>query len=183
MASPTVRSSRQVSLANAVPGRWDIDPARSSVHLEYRTMWGLALVRGSFATVTGAGELTADGRARCTVTVAAASLDTGDVKRDARLRSEEFLDAARHPAITFTTTRVTATGDSTVEVAGEVTVRGITRPAVFPARATHASADAVTVVAGIPVDHQEFGMARNVIGLAKDATIVTIMARFLRRQP
>ena len=53
-----------------------------------------------------------------------ASIDTGDDRRDARLRAEDFFDAERHPTITFTAIGLT---DISV-VRGIMTIRGVSRP-------------------------------------------------------
>ena len=48
--------------------------------------------------------------------------------------SETFLAAEAHPTLTFTSETVTLTGETTAEVAGDLTIRGETRPVVFTAR-------------------------------------------------
>ncbi len=69
-------------------GTWVLDPARSTVRLRSKSMWGLVPVKGSFGTVSGEGTVSPAGEVSGTVTVDAASVDTKMGKRDQHLRSE-----------------------------------------------------------------------------------------------
>src|ERR1700743_3315159 len=80
-------------------------------------------------TVSASGEVTG------TVTVAAASIDTKNKKRDDHLRSADFFDVGNTPAITFVAEQVTPSG-AEVTVTGTLTVAGRTKPASFTARAS-----------------------------------------------
>lgn len=53
---------------------------------------------------------------------------------NAQLLSEEVLDAARHPQITFRSTRVEVTGPRTMRIHGDLTLRGVSRPMTLEAR-------------------------------------------------
>ncbi len=64
---------------------------------------------------------------RLDVTIDASSVDTKEDKRDAHLRSADFLDVENHPNITFKSTRITKDGD-TYSVDGDITIHGITKP-------------------------------------------------------
>ena len=104
-------------------GAWEVDPARSTARFTVRHL-KVAKVRGRFGEITGVircdeeGVTSIDGRAEV------ASIDTGDTRRDARLRSEDFFDAEHHPTVTFTAIGST---DSSV-VRGVMTIRGVSRP-------------------------------------------------------
>jgi len=56
------------------------------------------------------------------------SVDTGNSQRDDHLRSPDFFSARQFPKITFKSTRVRKINDTTVEVQGDLTMRGVTRP-------------------------------------------------------
>jgi polyisoprenoid-binding protein YceI len=161
-------------------GLWQLDPVRSTVAVQHRTMWGLVNVKGTFGAVTGDGEVRSDGSARGTVTLDAASLDTKNDKRDKHLRSADFFDVDRHPAITFVVRGAVLRGDDTVEVSGQLTVRGISRPQSFIARVTDSDADAVTLNAELTVDRAEYGMDWNQMGMMRGLTTVTTTLRFAR---
>ena len=115
----------------APPGSWTVDAGRSSIgwsvnHLGVSTVHGIA---GEFA-----GTL-ADGRA--TGTVAAASLETDDPRRDDYVRSAEFLDADAFPELRFTADAPGADGDA---LTGELTIRDTTLPLTFHVRSADAGA-------------------------------------------
>jgi polyisoprenoid-binding protein YceI len=55
-------------------------------------------------------------------------VNTGDERRDAHLRSADFLDADNHPEIVFKSTKVTSRGKNTFVVDGDLTIRGTTKP-------------------------------------------------------
>jgi polyisoprenoid-binding protein YceI len=61
-----------------------------------------------------------------------ASVDSGSQARDDHLRSPDFFDAARHPAATFTG-RAASWRGSRGQLAGDLTIRGITRPVTLAA--------------------------------------------------
>ena len=107
---------------------WQIDPAHSAVEFAVKHMM-FTTVRGRFKDVKGTIEVDEQNPNRSTVNVeiAAASIDTGVADRDAHLRSADFLDAEKHPAITFRSKRVEGAmkkeGDS-FKVVGDLTIRG-----------------------------------------------------------
>jgi polyisoprenoid-binding protein YceI len=69
--------------------------------------------------------------ARVTVSVEAASLDTGIARRDRHLRSEDFFQIEKFPAITFESLRVEGAGRRLL-VVGRLTLRGVTREVRVP---------------------------------------------------
>ncbi|MEU6770369.1 YceI family protein [Streptomyces sp. NPDC046759] len=161
-------------------GTWQLDAAASTVGLRHKTLWGLVTVKGAFATVSGAGEVRADGSAAGTVTLQAASLDTKHAKRDAHLRSADFLDADRHPEITFAVRGADRLDGDAVRVTGQLTVRGVSRPVTFGARLSEAGAGALTLDAEFTVDRDRFGMGWNQLGMMRGLTTVTASLRFVR---
>ena len=161
-------------------GTWQLDPARSTVGVQHKTMWGLVTVKGTFTGLSGEGEVGADGSATGSITLDAASLDTKNAKRDAHLRAADFFDADRHPELTFVVRSATPGSDGTVQVAGQLSVRGISRPQSFTARLAEVSADAVTLTAEFTVDREQFGMGWNQLGMMRGLTTVTATLRFTR---
>jgi polyisoprenoid-binding protein YceI len=161
-------------------GQWQLDRTASTVAIAHRTMWGMVTVKGTFASVGGEGEVRADGTAAGTVTLDVASLDTKHGKRDKHLRSADFFDADQHPTITFAVRGAEARPDDTVEVAGQLTVRGISRPQSLTARVTGSGPDAVTLTGEFTVDREQFGMGWNQMGMIRGLTTVTASLRFTR---
>jgi polyisoprenoid-binding protein YceI len=82
-----------------------------------------------------AGDVTVDPAdfktARVTVSVEAASLDTGIARRDRHLRSEDFFEVEKFPAITFDSLRVEGAGRRLL-VVGRLTLRGVAREVRVP---------------------------------------------------
>jgi len=65
------------------------------------------------------------------VTMPLAGLHTGVEKLDAHLKSADFFDAQKNPDITFKSTKVEKAGSNTLKVTGDLTVHGVTKPAVL----------------------------------------------------
>jgi polyisoprenoid-binding protein YceI len=107
-----------------------IDSAHSTIAFKVRHMLGTA--KGHFAKFKGTIEVDRENPAQSTVavTIDAASIDTGIAKRDEHLRRELFR-VAKYPEITFRSRRVKQTGAQTGEVAGDLTLRGVTRAIVL----------------------------------------------------
>jgi polyisoprenoid-binding protein YceI len=164
----------------ATAGRWVLDPAHSSVRFHSKTFWGLVTVKGTFGAVTGEGEVGSDGAVHGTLSVDAASVDTKNAKRDKHLRSADFFSADQHAAIVFTANSVTPSPVSpdSVQVTGDLTVAGTSRPLAFPARITSATADEATLEAEVTVDRADFGITWNQLGMLKGASTVLITARY-----
>ncbi|MET9906076.1 YceI family protein [Streptomyces sp. NPDC006476] len=161
-------------------GLWQLDAAASTVSLRHKTMWNLVTVKGAFTGVGGQGEVKADGSATGTITLDAASLDTKNKKRDEHLRSADFFDVDNHPEITFAVRSAQLRSGDTVEVTGQLTVRGISRPQTITARLAGKDADALTLDAEFTVDRAEFGLGWNQMGMIRGLTTVTATLRFVR---
>jgi polyisoprenoid-binding protein YceI len=65
-------------------------------------------------------------------TIQAASINTNDPKRDEHLKSPDFFDVANQPTITFKSTSVKPTGKDAYDVAGNLTMRGVTKAITLP---------------------------------------------------
>ncbi len=61
----------------------------------------------------------------------ASSVDTSVKKRDDHLKSPDFFDVKKYPKMTFKSTSAKKTGDKTFDLMGDLTIRGITKPATF----------------------------------------------------
>jgi polyisoprenoid-binding protein YceI len=164
----------------ALAGEWVLDPRRSSLRLKNRIMWGLVPVKGAFRQLRGSGTISPDGKVSGTLTVAAASIDTGIARRDEHLRSPAFFDSDKHPDITFTAHAARPAGQG-VAVTGALTVRGRTRPLFFDAAATVPGDGEVCLDAEVHVDRADFGLTWNPMGLASTDNTLTVHAVFTRR--
>jgi polyisoprenoid-binding protein YceI len=164
----------------AETGLWQLDATASTVAVRHKTMWGLVTVKGTFNAVSGQGEVRPDGSAGGTLTLDVASLDTKHKKRDEHLRSADFFDAANHPEITFAARGVQVRDGGTVEVTGQLTVRGISRPQTLGARLVGAAADTLALETEFTVDRAEFGLGWNQLGMMRGLATVTATLHFTR---
>lgn len=172
---------RQDGAASTAAGAstWVLDPARSSVSLRHKTMWGLVTVRGTFSEVSGVGEILPDGSAQGRLEIGAASLETKNAKRDKHLKSADFFSADAHPRIVAQLRHATRAGD-TVAIDGDLTVAGKTHPLSFTATVAEATPDAVTLRAEVQVDRASYGMTWNQLGMVKGPATVSVVASFAR---
>ena len=161
-------------------GEWVLDPVKSRIGLKSRTIWGLAPVNGVFRMVSGNGTVRADGTANGTVTVAAASIETKNTRRDTHLRSADFFDSAYYPDITFTADGIRPSGQGAA-VAGTLTVRDRTRPLSFDAAANIHDDGEITLDAQVRINRADFGLIWNQMGMASMHATVAIQAAFTPR--
>jgi polyisoprenoid-binding protein YceI len=107
---------------------WQIDSAHSHVQFSVRHMM-ITTVRGSFEQFTGTVEGDEQDPIRATVDVRieAASLNTRDAKRDAHLRSPDFLNVEQYPYLYFKSTRIEQLDSRRARLIGDLTIRDITR--------------------------------------------------------
>lgn len=112
---------------------WDIDTSHSAIHFWVRHLV-ISKVHGRFARWAGTIELDEQdlSGSRVDVRIEAASIDTQVAERDAHLKSADFLDAANHPALTFTSRRIEKQGEG-YRVTGELSIRGVTREVTLDA--------------------------------------------------
>jgi polyisoprenoid-binding protein YceI len=111
---------------------WNLDPVHSVAEFKVKHMM-ISNVKGQFATVTGV--LTLDEadhtKSRVEASIEAASINTRDAQRDTHLKSEDFFHAEKFPTLSFKSTRIARTGNGELAVAGDLTIRGVTRSVVF----------------------------------------------------
>lgn len=125
------------SLAAAATDAFKLDASHSSVGFSVRHLV-ISQVRGEFGKVAGTVALDEADPTRSTVeaTIDAASVDTKVANRDAHLKSPDFLDVAKYPAITFKSTKIAKVGEGAYAVTGDLTVHGVTRPVTLQATVT-----------------------------------------------
>ncbi len=99
-------------------------------HLGYSWLWGTFKdFDGSFSFDAAKPE-----QSKVNVTLETASVDTNHAERDRHLRSDDFLNVAKHPTATFESTSVKSTGEGTADITGNLTLNGVTKPVVIAAK-------------------------------------------------
>ncbi len=117
-------------LLHAAP--WEFDPEHTGVHFKVRHLM-ISSVRGDFEKVSGkiVYDETDVTKSTADISIDAASINTRNAKRDAHLRSHDFLDVAKYPEIIFKSKRVGISGNGTLKVTGDLTIRGVTKEVVL----------------------------------------------------
>jgi len=111
---------------------WVFEPGHTAAEFRARHMM-VSWVRGHLKDVHGSLEFDPDNPVDLAIeaTLEANKLWTGEPQRDDHLRSSDFLDVAKHPTITFKSTGSKCVGASDYEVAGVLTIRGVSRPVLL----------------------------------------------------
>jgi polyisoprenoid-binding protein YceI len=161
-------------------GTWILDPAESTITTATKHFWGLITVRGTFTKLTGHADVSTDGTTTAALEIDAASITTKNKKRDEHLRSDDFFASDRHPTITFMTTDITITGDTTAKVTGVLTAGGAQQTVTFDASLATTDHDHATVTADVNVDHKALGMTWSPLGMAKPTTTLALSLTFHR---
>ncbi len=110
-------------------GDYAVDPVHSRIGFAARHAM-VTKVRGQFNSFDGKAFLDFERpeNSRAEMTIDVASIDTRNAQRDEHLRANDFFDAPNFPQITFRTTAVEQIDDETYRLAGDLTIKGITKP-------------------------------------------------------
>jgi len=108
--------------------RWNIDSSHSLAEFSVRHLM-ITTVTGRFGKVEGFVTYDPEKPNEVSIeaTIDASSIDTGDGKRDAHLKSADFFDVENHPKLTFKSTKAEKTGDG-YKVTGDLTMHGVAKP-------------------------------------------------------
>lgn len=197
-SSTETRTARAQSpvVPQATSSTWDIDASHTSAGFKVRHLM-VSHVRGHLGTVSGTVVLDEQDPAasRVDVSIAVAGIDTRDAKRDEHLRSADFFDVANHPNVTFRSTAVRPgrDGEGSLDVTGDLTIRGNTRPvtlAVEPLAAAVADPWGNTrrgATARAKINRKDFGLQWNVAletggVLVSDDIAIEIEVELIRRK-
>jgi polyisoprenoid-binding protein YceI len=115
--------------AIAAPTTYNLDPSHTYPSFEADHFGGISVWRGKFTKSSGV--VTLDRAAKSgsiDVTIDTASIDTGNAPLDKHVKTAEFLDVEKFPTATFKGTSLRFNGDTPVEVAGNFTFHGVTKP-------------------------------------------------------
>ena len=153
------------SAAFAAPATYAIDKTHTEVGFDVRHFF--TKVHGRFNDFQATILFDEKDPSKISVDASAvtASISTDNEKRDGHLRSADFFDAEKYPALTFKSTKVTANGKNKYKIAGDLTMRGVTKPVVFDAEFLGAGATGMGTKAGFAatavVNRKDFGINWN----------------------
>lgn len=175
-------------------GTYAVDNTHLSVLWRVKHM-GLSNYTGQFDPAEIDAVITLDpenvANSSVSVTIPAAAVLTnfpGETDFDAEVASPMFLDAANHPAITFTSSEIEVTGENTAAITGDVTIRGVTLPLTLDVTLngaiTHpmAGVPALGISAVGRLNRSDFGVNTLVGPIVSDAVDIVIEAEFLKAE-
>jgi len=163
---------------------WVIDPLHSEVFFKIKHLV-ISTVTGSFRKFEG--NIITDGtdfsNAKVAIAIDVKSIDTNQPQRDEHLKNGDFFDAETYPKITFESTSFVNTGGSDYKMAGNLTLKGVTKPIELKVEYGgsendgHGNIKHGFEVLGI-VNRKEFGMTWNKmtdsggLGLGEDVKLI-----------
>jgi len=128
-----------VPLAGSLTAQsYGFDPNHTVIGFEALHL-GFTHIPGKFTSYTGALDIDEKdpSQSALSLTIEAASVDTGVEFRDKDLRSEKFFDVAKNPAITFKSTKIVKTKDG-YDLTGDLSIHGVTKPVTLQAQLSDA---------------------------------------------
>ncbi|MGA3188653.1 MAG: YceI family protein [Bryobacteraceae bacterium] len=147
---------------------WRIDAQHSSAQFSVKHMM-ISTVRGQFGGVKGSILYDPKNPTAATVeaTIDCSTVNTGEPKRDADLKTAQFFDVKNYPVMKFQSKRVEADGPGKLKVTGDLTINAITRPVVLdlegptaPIRDTQGR-EKIGVSGVAKISRKEFGILYN----------------------
>ncbi len=111
---------------------WSLDPAHSAAQFKVKHMM-ISNVKGSFTGLSGVLKLNPEDPTASSVeaSIDVTTVNTSDAQRDGHLKSADFFEAEKFPAMTFKSTKVASKGGEDYAVTGDLTLHGVTKSVVF----------------------------------------------------
>jgi polyisoprenoid-binding protein YceI len=129
------------SAGQAMAAEYKIDKEGQHAFVDFKiSHLGYSFITGTFKDWDGnfSWDPAKPEASKIDVTLKTVSVDTNHAERDKHIKSKDFLDVAEYPTATFKSTKVTPTGKNaegqlTADVAGDLTLTGVTKPVVIKA--------------------------------------------------
>jgi polyisoprenoid-binding protein YceI len=115
------------------------------------------------------------------VEIQAATLNTGSGFNDDKLKSKDFFDVKKNPLITFKSTKIVQTAPNTVDVQGNFTIRGVTKPDTLALTVDREGTASGEIKGTMAFDRKDYGMDSN-IPLSKIADRVEVTVALQAKQ-
>lgn len=126
-AEMTTAMRTTTEMLAAGPTVWDVEGSHTQVGFAVKHLM-ISNVKGRFAEVTGRIQLDPAKDPKVEITIPASSIVTGDERRDAHLKSADFLHADKFPELTFRGGRAEGDIGSRFALHGDLTIRGVSKP-------------------------------------------------------
>jgi polyisoprenoid-binding protein YceI len=174
--------------AQAAPETFVIDNSHTYPHFSYNHL-GFSNQTHKFDKTSG--KVVLDRAAKTgsvDVTIDATSVNTGYALFNEHIQAADYFDTTVHPTITFTSGKMKFKGDRPVSVAGDLTIKGVTKPVTL--KITHfkcqphpmLKVEACGANATTQVKRSEFNMGKNVPYVSDEVTL-TLAIEALKEQP
>jgi polyisoprenoid-binding protein YceI len=111
---------------------WEIDPNHTTSQFSIRHL-GISTVRGVFEKTNGTViyDPVDPTKTQIDAILDASTVNTRIEKRDNDLRSPNFFDVAKYPAITFKSKKTEVEGQGKLKIIGDLTIHGVTKEVVL----------------------------------------------------
>lgn len=166
MTTTEATATRTQGLELPAAGKFAIDVSHTHVGFSVRHMM-VSKVKGRFSSFEG--EITVGAEPALSsveVTIDAASIDTRNEQRDAHLRSPDFLEVEKYPTLSFKSTELVPTANGRFDLAGDLTIHGVTRPVTLAVEQEGLVLDPwgnerIGFSATTEIDREDFGLTYN----------------------
>ncbi|MEN3365142.1 MAG: hypothetical protein V7606_2416 [Burkholderiales bacterium] len=160
------------AFAAAPAGNYKIDPVHSVAYFEVGHAGGISRFMGRFNDISGDLVVDTPEKSRIKVDIKVDSVDTNHDGLDKHLKSPDFFNAVQFPTMSFTSTTVNLNPSGEGTVAGNLTMRGVTKPVTFKLKQVGVGSGPkgdtrVGYVAATAIKRSDFGIA---FGIPKAAT-------------
>lgn len=142
---------------------YKLDPVHTQIMFTVSHM-GFSNTTGSFVTFDGTFDFNPDDMAASStdVTIQTASIDMNDTTWNGQLSSDKWFNVEKFPTMTFKGNKITKTGEKTMDVTGNLTLLGVTKPVtlkvIFNKAGDMMGTDKAGFSASVTIDRTEFGM-------------------------
>jgi polyisoprenoid-binding protein YceI len=149
------------SLTRAQAPVFEISPIHSSIKFDVKSSvkivgkfdkWDASLTFTSPDETTGV----------LTITIQAASVDTGSGMKNNKLKSKDFFDVEENPVITFKSTKFVPTGPDTYEVDGDFTIRGVSNPEKLKLVVSGKGTGSAEIKGNMVFNRKDYGMDKGI---------------------
>jgi polyisoprenoid-binding protein YceI len=151
----------------ALAADYKIDPSHTSVGFKVKHL-AISSVPGKFVDVKGSFSFDPAKieSSKAEAEIAVASIDTNEAKRDDHLKSPDFFDVAKFPAISFKSKQIEKVSASEFNAIGDLTIHGVTKPVTLKVIYGGAAKDPwgnerAAFLATTKINRKDFGLTWN----------------------
>jgi len=148
-----------LAAGNAVARDWQVDFDNSSIAFQFTQMG--SPVEGRFDQFTTAIRFDPDDLASASIVseIDIGSFDSGNSQRDDGVQGADWFNASEFPKARFASTGVSRRDDGGYDIAGELTIRGITVPVTLASR-IEIDGDQATATGEVVLNRRDFSIGQ-----------------------